>query len=80
MRWRRCSAGGGIFDSALKLASIPNPDVACRIFLVLPDYDFLTLTGIYGAYIVMTGLPRLMKSPEQNRRPTPRSSSFARSC
>jgi hypothetical protein len=54
------------FDSALKLAVYSfTPVWLAGIFLVLPGLRFLTLTGFYGAYLVMTGLPRLMKSPEQ---------------
>jgi hypothetical protein len=54
------------FDSALKLAVYSfTPVWLAGIFLVLPGLRFLTLTGFYGAYIVMTGLPRLMKSAEQ---------------
>ena len=33
------------------------------VFLLLPGLRFLMLTGFYGAYILMAGLPRLMKSP-----------------
>jgi len=35
------------------------------VFLLLPGLRFLMLTGFYGAYILMAGLPRLMKSPPQ---------------
>jgi len=35
------------------------------VFLLLPGLRFLTLTGFYGAYILMAGLPRLTKSPPQ---------------
>jgi hypothetical protein len=31
--------------------------------LVLPGLRFLVLTGFYGAYVLATGLPRLMKIP-----------------
>lgn len=54
------------FDGAFKLAIYSfTPVWLAGVFLVLPGLRFLTLTGFYGAYIVMTGLPRLMKAPEQ---------------
>lgn len=54
------------FDSALKLAVYSyTPVWLTGIFLILPGLRFLTLTSCYGAYIVMTGLPLLMKSPGQ---------------
>lgn len=55
------------FDSALKLAVYSyTPVWLAGIFLLLPGLLFLTLTGFYGAYTAMTGLPRLMKAPEQS--------------
>jgi hypothetical protein len=54
------------FDSAFKLAVYSyTPVWLAGIFLLLPGLRFLTLLGFYGAYIMMTGLPRLMKAPEQ---------------
>jgi hypothetical protein len=35
------------------------------IFLLLPGLRFLMLTGFYGAYILMAGLPRLMNAPPE---------------
>lgn len=39
------------------------------IFLLLPGTRFLTLVGFYGAYLLWTGLPPLMKVPEQRSLP-----------
>jgi len=51
------------FDNALKLAVYSfTPVWLAGIFLVLPGLRFLTLTGSYGAYVLATGLPRLMKT------------------
>ena len=52
------------FDNALKLAVYSfTPVWLAGIFLVLPGLRFLVLTGFYGAYVLATGLPRLMKTP-----------------
>jgi hypothetical protein len=54
------------FDSAFKLAAYSyTPVWLTGVFLVLPGLRFLVLTGFYGAYVLLTGLPRLMKTPEQ---------------
>lgn len=54
------------FDSAFKLAVYCfTPAWLAGIFLVLPGLRFLVLTGFYGAYVLWTGLPRLMKAPAQ---------------
>jgi hypothetical protein len=51
------------FDNALKLAVYSfTPVWLAGIFLVLPGLRFLALTGFYGAYVLATGLPRLMKT------------------
>jgi hypothetical protein len=51
------------FDSAFKLAVYSfTPAWLAGIFLVLPGLQFLTLTGLYGAYILWLGLPLLIKS------------------
>jgi hypothetical protein len=55
------------FDGALKLAVYSyTPVWLAGIFLLLPGLRFLILLGLYGAYVLLLGLPRLMKSPEQN--------------
>jgi Yip1 domain len=52
------------FDNAFKLAVYSyTPVWLTGIFLLLPGLRFLTLTGLYGAYVLALGLPRLMKSP-----------------
>ena len=54
------------FDSAFKLAVYSfTPAWLAGVFLVLPGLQFLTLTGLYGGYILWLGLPRLIKSPER---------------
>ena len=60
------------FESALKLAVYSyTPVWLTGIFLLLPGLRFLMLTGFYGVYLLLTGLPRLMKSP------APKSQTFA---
>jgi len=52
------------FESAFKLAVYSyTPAWLAGIFLLLPGLRFLTLTGLYGAYLLLLGLPQLMKSP-----------------
>jgi hypothetical protein len=52
------------FDNALKLAVYSfTPVWLAGIFLVLPGLRFLALTGFFGAYVLATGLRRLMKTP-----------------
>jgi hypothetical protein len=54
------------FDSALKLAVYSyTPVWLAGIFLLLPGLRFLILLGFYGAYVLLLGLPRLMKASEQ---------------
>ncbi|MFY9692675.1 MAG: Yip1 family protein [Xanthobacteraceae bacterium] len=54
------------FDSAFKLAVYSfTPAWLAGVFLVLPGLQFLTLTGLYGAYTLWRGLPLLIKSPGQ---------------
>jgi Yip1-like protein len=58
--------GRKAFGSALKLAVYSyTPVWLAGIFLLLPGLHFLVLTGFYGAYLLATGTPRLMQSPEQ---------------
>jgi hypothetical protein len=54
------------FSRALKLAVYSyTPVWLTGIFLLLPGLRFLRLTGFYGVYILIAGLPLLMKSPPQ---------------
>jgi hypothetical protein len=56
------------FASAFRLAVYSyTPVWLTGIFLLLPGLRFLMLTGLYGAYILMAGLPRLMKFPPEKR-------------
>jgi hypothetical protein len=53
------------FESALKLAVYSyTPVWLAGVFLLLAGLRFLTLTSLYGACLLLLGLPRLMKSPE----------------
>jgi len=54
------------FAGALKLAAYSyTPVWLAGIFLLLPGLRFLMLTGFYGAYILVAGLPRLTRSAPQ---------------
>jgi hypothetical protein len=54
------------FDNAFKLAVYSyTPVWLAGIFLLAPGLRFLGFAGFYGAYILWTGLARLMKSPVQ---------------
>jgi hypothetical protein len=54
------------FASAFRLAVYSyTPIWLTGIFLLLPGLRFLMLTGFYAAYILMAGLPRLMKFPSE---------------
>jgi hypothetical protein len=52
------------FANAFKLAVYAyTPVWLSGIFLLLPGLRFLMLAGFYGAYLLVTGLPRMMKTP-----------------
>jgi hypothetical protein len=54
------------FANAFRLAVYSyTPVWLTGVFLLLPGLRFLMLTGFYGAYILMAGLPRLMKFPSE---------------
>jgi hypothetical protein len=54
------------FDNAFKLAVYSyTPVWLAGIFLLAPGLRFLELTGFYGAYILWTGVPRLIKLPDR---------------
>jgi Yip1-like protein len=56
------------FESALKLAVYAStPLWLVGIFLLVPMLGFLTILGLYGLYLLWTGLPPLMKSPDGNK-------------
>jgi Yip1 domain len=55
------------FGNAFKLAVYSfTPVWLAGIFLLAPGLRFLGLLGFYGAYLLWTGLPRLMKTPSQS--------------
>lgn len=52
------------FSNALKLAVYSfTPTWLAGIFLLIPGLRFLTILGLYGVYLLWTGLPALMRSP-----------------
>ncbi len=54
------------FENAFKLAVYSlTPLWLAGIFLLLPGLRFLLLTGAYGIYLLLIGVPRLTKIPEQ---------------
>jgi hypothetical protein len=54
------------FGRAVKVAVYAfTPTWLCGVFLLLPGLRFLELAGLYGAYLLVKGLPVLMKSPAQ---------------
>jgi hypothetical protein len=54
------------FAAALKLSVYSFTPVWLTGFaLILPGLHFLELTGLYGAYLLVKGLPVLLKLPEQ---------------
>jgi len=58
--------GENDFSNALKLATYAmTPYWLAGIFLLIPGLRFLAMFGFYGAYLVWTGLPQLMRSPPE---------------
>ena len=54
------------FTGALKLAVYSfTPVWLTGITLILPGLHFLELVGLYGAYVLVQGLPLIMKSPAE---------------
>jgi hypothetical protein len=54
------------FGAALKLAVYSfTPVWLAGIFLLIPGLRFLNLLGLYGGYLLWTGLPALMKVPKE---------------
>jgi hypothetical protein len=52
------------FPSALKLAAYSfTPAWLAGLFLLIPGLSFLTILGLYGFYLLWTGLPVLMRTP-----------------
>lgn len=53
------------FASALKVAVYSNtPGWLVGVFMLVPALGFLGILALYGLYLVWTGLPILMKTPE----------------
>lgn len=60
------------FAAALTLAVYSyTPVWLTGVFLLLPGLHFLMLTGFYGAYVLLVGLPAMLQTPP------PRARSFA---
>ena len=54
------------FESALKLVVYSyTPAWLAGVFLLIPSLGFLTLLGLYGLYLLWTGIPPLMKAPQE---------------
>ena len=55
------------FSQSLKLSVYSYiPAWLAGIFLLVPGLSFLMLLGVYGVYLLWTGLPPLMRVPEEN--------------
>jgi hypothetical protein len=55
------------FTNALKLSVYSfTPVWLVGIFLLIPGLRFLTILGLYGIYLLWTGLPTLMRIPRDN--------------
>ena len=58
------------FPNALKLAVYSHtPAWLAGIFLLVPGLSFLTILGLYGFYLLWTGLPSLMRTPREQALP-----------
>ena len=58
--------GAKSFDNALKLSVYSvTPFWLAGIFLLIPGLGLLRVLGLYGIYLLWTGIPPLMRSPEQ---------------
>ena len=52
------------FPAALKLSVYCHtPFWLAGVFLVIPGLSFLTMLGLYGVYLLLLGLPPLMRTP-----------------
>jgi hypothetical protein len=53
-------------DQALKLAAYSyTAGWLSGIFVMIPALGFLTVLGLYGLYLIYTGIPILMKAPRE---------------
>jgi hypothetical protein len=54
------------FPNALKLSIYSHTPVwLAGVFLLIPGLNFLMLLGLYGGYLLWTGLPPLMRTPKE---------------
>ncbi len=54
------------FENALKLTVYSyTPAWLVGVFLLIPSLGFLTVLGLYGLYLLWTGIPPLMKAPQE---------------
>ena len=54
------------FENALKLTVYSyTPAWLVGVFLLIPSLGFLTILGLYGLYLLWTGIPLLMKAPQE---------------
>lgn len=54
------------FENALKLVVYSyTPAWLAGVFLLIPSLGFLTILGLYGLYLLWTGIPPLMKAPQE---------------
>ena len=59
------SAAQRNFPNALKLSIYAHTPVwLAGIFLLIPGLHFLMVLGLYGVYLLWTGLPVLMRTPQ----------------
>jgi hypothetical protein len=53
-------------DQALKLAAYSyTAGWLSGIFVMIPALSFFTILGLYGLYLIYTGIPVLMKAPQE---------------
>jgi hypothetical protein len=54
------------FENALKLVVYSyTPAWLAGVFLLIPSLGFLAILGLYGLYLLWTGIPPLMKAPQE---------------
>jgi hypothetical protein len=54
------------FDNALRLAAyFPTPFWILGVFALIPALSFLQILGLYGFYLLWTGLPPLMNASQE---------------
>lgn len=54
------------FENALKLVVYSyTPAWLVGVFLLIPSLGFLAILGLYGLYLLWSGIPPLMKAPQE---------------